>query len=551
MWATAILRSLQARRGVAAAIVVGTLVLLALVSRASADVTASVEPSFTRTTGNNSYWFHWTAVTGIDANGNTDYTYFLCLATYHNNVQEEFSNGTNGPGSQNCTTSLRNGAMPASGDNAFVPYANATVLQDGHLYTMCATPYRAYVALWSSDVGDCSSTVIDRNNPALGVTLAGGAALTNSATVPVAISYVDATSPPWRGSNGYASNWVCIAQGASCAPGGQSDPKCSAPVAGFDSRINAFDCAMSIGGGDGVYYFCAQGADNAVPDNPNGPNQFQFALSNNANLSDIACDNVTLDRVAPAITVSTSAATVTVGSLVNFSMSASDPNGLSGTATWDFGDNTAHTTGSTATHTYTQTGTYVARATQNDAAGNSGSGTRTITVKAAGAVGSAEGTTGATPVTGNTTTATLIERVVHDAGGGGARTVALGSVKVIAPKRFVAGRRTMLVAVKARARGSLKLALLKGSKVIAAKGATLARGGTYTLRLRMPRKLTPGSYVLRVSYKAAGAAKATTKRLGLKVTGATTRYARAATADAITTPARRTARLRARRPSAA
>jgi hypothetical protein len=546
MRATAIWRTPQAGRGLAAAVVIATLVLVALVPPASAVVTASVEPTFTRTTGNNTYWFHWTAVTGIDANGNTDYRYFLCLATYHNNVQEEFSNGTNGPGSQNCTGSLRSGATPASGDNAFIPYTDTTVLQDGHRYTMCATGYRANVALFSSDLGDCSSTIIDRNNPALAVTLAGGAALTNIPTVPVAISYVDATSPPWRGSNGYASNWVCIGQGASCAPGGQSDPNCSAPVAGFDSRINAFDCAMSIGGADGVYYFCAQGADNAIPDNPNGSNQFQFAFSNNANLSDVACDNVTLDRVGPAITVSTSAATVTVGSLVNFSMSASDPNGLSGTATWDFGDNTARTTGSTATHTYTQPGTYVARATQDDAAGNPGSGTRTITVKAAGAAGSAEGTIGATPVTGNTTTATLIERVVQEAGGGGARTVALGSLKVIAPRRFIAGRRTILVAVKATTRGSLKLALLKGSKVIAAKGAELAHGGTYTLRLRVPRKLTPGSYVLRVTYKAAGAAKATTKRLSLKVTRATKRHARAATADAVTTPAPRTARPHAR-----
>jgi plastocyanin len=556
-------RAFNRGRSVAVALLVVGLGSLVLAPSSSADVTAYPEPAFTRTSANNAYWFHWTAVTGSQ-NGADDYRYYLCLSTYHNNVQEEFSNGTNGPGSLNCTTSLRNGPTPASGDIGFTPYATGTVLQDGHQYTMCASGYRRYEVVWSSDLAGCAASIIDRNKPALGVSLANGADLTNNPTVPVAISYVDATSPPWNGSNGYASNWVCIGQGGSCAPGGPPDRNCSAPIGGFSSRINSFACAMSISAGDGRYYFCAAGADAAVPDNPNGPNQFEFAFSNNANVSDVACDSVILDRLGPSVSVTTTSTTVTVGQLVEFGMSASDPNGLSGPATWDFGDNTPGATGATATHTYTQAGTYVVKATQSDAAGNPGTGTRTITVKAASTGGSQEGTSGATPITGAMTTSDLIDRVGHQAGDGGARTVRVGALKIIVPKRFVAGKRTMLVAVRASTAGSVTLAFLRGSKALVRKSASLGGPGTYTIRLKMPRKLPAGTYVLRVTYRATGAAKATTKtvkitvrrrtkrsgvvavaRRPLRGTSATVVEPRSAAGAVISTRERRSARRRA------
>jgi plastocyanin len=548
----------QKFRVAACALVATSLALLVLSADASALVSGYTEPGYTKTAGNNAYWYNWTAVTGVDSNGNTNYTYYLCINTYHNGMQEEFSNGTNGPGSTNCTGSLRSGPTPASGNNGFVPYTGGTVLSDGHQYQMCVVGYRANVFVWSSDgPSSCPSTVIDRNVPTLGATLAGGSNLTNNPTIPVAISYSDPTSPPWFGSNNRASNWVCINQGASCTPGGQPNTDCSVPNAGFGQRNNSFNCALSIGGSDGTYYFCTFGADQAVPDNPTGTNQFANATSNNANISSTACDSVILDRAAPSVSVTPSATTVTVGELVNFSMSASDPNGLSGAVAWDFGDNTSPGSGPTASHTYTQPGTFVVKAKQSDAAGNLGEGTTTITVNPAGGSnpggsnpggsnpggsnpggsnpggsnpggsdpggtvppGTQQGTTGATPLTGGTTTSQVTQQVQQQAGGGGASNVTVGALDVIAPRRFVAGKTTMLLAFTAESAGDVNVALLKGSKIVAKKGAAFGGPGTYTLKLKVPKKLKPGSYKLKVTFKPQGASKGVTKTIGVKVQG--------------------------------
>jgi plastocyanin len=549
------------------ALVVMCLALLAVAAAASASTSAYSEPTYTKTSGNNTYWFRWNAVTGSDGNGNTDYRYYLCLKTYHNNALEENSNHTNGPGSTNCTGNVRStSAGPNSGDQGFYPYQSNTVLQDGHLYEMCVSGSYAYVLIWTYDNVSCASTIIDRNKPVLAVTLASGANLTNNPTVPVAISYTDAVSPPWAGSNGYASNWICINQGSACTPGGQPNTNCSAPNGGFNNRNNSFSCAMSIGGSDGTYYFCTNGADGAVPDNASATNQFANAFSNNANVSNTACDSVVVDRAGPTVSVSASATTVTVGELVSLSATASDPNGLSGATSWDFGDNTTPGSGTTATHTYTQPGTYVVKARQNDAAGNQGEGTRTITVNPAstgggtggstgggtggstgggtggstgggtggstgggtggstggstgGTVtpGTTSGTSGAAPVTGGMTPQQITQQVQDQAGGGGSSTVGIGAVDVVAPRSFTIGKRTLLLAFTADNAGTANAALLKGSKVIAKKGARFGGPGTYTVKLKIPKTLKPGTYKLKVTFKADGAAKAATKTLTVKV----------------------------------
>src|SRR4051812_6191327 len=131
-----------------------SILLLALVaamahgSIASAGVTPSPEPPFTKTAGNNSYWFNWNAQTGIDSNGDTNYTYYLCFSTYHNNVLEEESHGINGPGSPNCTYTLRNGASPSSGTYGVAPYALNAVLANGHRYSVCGTGFYLFALLW-------------------------------------------------------------------------------------------------------------------------------------------------------------------------------------------------------------------------------------------------------------------------------------------------------------------------------------------------------------------------------------------------------------------
>src|SRR4051794_3195767 len=322
----------QTRRASVALLVAA--VFLAVVASARAGVGAYNEPAFTKTSANNTYWFAWTAITGLNQNGTNNYTYYLCLSTYHNGVQEEFSSGINGPGTTNCTSTLRTSGSVTNGWQGFAPYFEGTVLQDGHRYDMCATDFRWNVVLWQFGGSVCVGSTIDRNKPTLTVTLADGAALTNDPTVPVAITYSDPTSPPFNGSNGYASNWVCVQSGGPCTPGGSPNTQCSTPVAGFGSRINGFACWFNVTGNDGPYTFCTYGADTAVPDNPNGTDQFVNATSNNANLSAVVCDGVILDRQGPSVTATANATTVTTGQLVTFNAAASDPNGVSGPTTW-------------------------------------------------------------------------------------------------------------------------------------------------------------------------------------------------------------------------
>ena len=90
-------------------------VVCAFAPSASATIVAYNEPTFTKTSGNNAFFFNWVAVNGVDSNGVTNYTYYLCINTYRNNLLDEASNGTQGPGSANCTNSLRGGSSPASG----------------------------------------------------------------------------------------------------------------------------------------------------------------------------------------------------------------------------------------------------------------------------------------------------------------------------------------------------------------------------------------------------------------------------------------------------
>src|SRR4051812_26372110 len=76
---------------------------------AQASATGYSEPAYTKTSTNNSYHWHWVAQTGLDENNVTRYEYYLCFGTYVNNVQQETSDGTAGPGSSGCTGSLRAG----------------------------------------------------------------------------------------------------------------------------------------------------------------------------------------------------------------------------------------------------------------------------------------------------------------------------------------------------------------------------------------------------------------------------------------------------------
>ena len=553
----------------------------AFTSSASASITGYNEPAYTKTNGNNAFWFQWQAFNGWNGGSNTpNYTYYMCANTYRNGVQVEAHNGTAGPGATNCGSPVRSasGAGLNAGNYQFLPFNTSTVLDDGSRYTLCANGYYYDFFIWAQDnanFGNCPTTIIDRNAPAISASVNGEDVFTKNPQLVLRIGYEDATSPPWFGSNGRASNGTCVTRGQACTPGGQPDADCSIPNVN-NSRINSFNCVADVSAiGDGTWYFCARSADAAMPDNPSGTNQLG-GTSNQANLSGVACGSVTLDRVGPTVTANASATTVTVGQLVSFSASASDPAGVPGQFDWDFGDNTGHGSGAATTHTYTQAGTYQVKASINDGAGNSGVGTRTIVVNPAPSGGGTNpggggttpggggttpggggttpggggttpggggttpggggttpgggGTTpgGTTPGTSNGTTgATPTEQQVTPtavsqmAGGGGAQTQVIGGLGVIAPKSLKVGKaKSLLLALTPQSAGKAQVALLKGSKIVLKKGATFGAAGTYSLKLKLPKGLKPGSYALKVSFTATGASKAVTKSLKLKVTAA-------------------------------
>lgn len=517
----------------------------ALTSPAAATVTIYNEPTYTKTASNNAFWYRWTAVTGSDENGSTRYEWYLCFKTYHTypdgtQVQEETSSGTNGPGTTNCSGSLRSGPTPAMADYAAMPYnGTSTVLADGHRYDMCASGFYRWPYLWKWDgYSACPWTIIDRNRPQASVALAGGAPYLGSTSVPVRIGYADATSPPWAGSGG-ASNWVCVGQ-APCTPGGQPSTACSQP-ADPSSRTTTFDCTATVSG-DGRWYVCAMAADGAVPDNPSGPNQFASATSNNANLSTVACDDVVVDRVAPTVTASAAATAVTTGQQVTFAATAADPgSGASGQYDWDFGDGGAHGSGASATHAYAQPGTYVARATTTDGAGNAGSATVTITVAAGsgggggtggggggtgggtggsgggsgGSGGSAGGSGGGgtgggatTAVSGavTATTAPSASAVSRASGGGGTQQLRAGALRIVAPKRFAlsTARRRLPLRATLTAPGTVDVSLRQGRRRLAGGTARVVRAGTVGLALRLPASLKAGRRTLTVVFRPTG-----------------------------------------------
>lgn len=516
---------------------------------APASIQAYNEPAFTKTTGNDAFFWHWVAVNGTDESANTNYTYFLCFFTYRDNVTVESSNGTTGgPGSSNCTGTLRSGPTPSSGDFGGTPFTTNTVLDDGHTYQMCASAFYRWPYLpWKLDaanIGNCAATTIDRTKPAIGVWVDGTADYTNNPVLQVQIDYQDATSPPWQGAGGVASNWVCVNRGATCAPGGSPSEPCS-HAANPSSRTTSFTCTSDVTAQpDGDWNVCAMSADSAVPDNASGTNQFAQATSNNANISSVVCGHVVLDRAAPAVTATAGKTAVGVGELVSFGATATDAaSGVGGTYDWDFGDNTAHGSGAAPTHTYTQAGTYVAKASTTDRAGNAGQGTVTITVAAAaapggggtggggtggggttggGTTGGGTTTTGTTPPPATTsggatvTTAPSAATVSQQAGGGGTQRTSVGGLSVVAPKRLTLTktRKKLPMVLTVDTAGTVEVSLLRGAKIASKGSVKIAKAGTLGFSLKLPKHPQAGRYTLKLVFRPKSG-RAATKTLRL------------------------------------
>lgn len=513
--------------------------VLALGGSARAAITPLAEPAYTKTATTDVFAWHWQAVNGLNLDTNqTTYLWWTCLKTYREGVLVENSNGNQGWNSPNCWLQRSSSSGASSGTSYTWPFTTSTVLDDGARYQMCLTGYNIYgfynsypstALLWDNQPTGCNASTIDRNQPSIGVSIDGTTEVTNNPQFALQIDYSDPTSPPWFGSDGRASNWTCWSRDTNCVPQAL-DPACSLPANKY-SRITSFACQRDMTAQpDGAWRFCVRSADAAVPDNPNGPDQFAGATSDKANLSGIACGYVTLDRQPPVVTARASAIDVTVGQLVDLTASASDPSGLKPGFDWEFGDNTSHGTGASTTHTYTQPGTYQAKVTAADLAGNPGTGTVTITVRpAAGPTPSPGATptpapgstpapspqpgTGVTPLSQPVSTST----VSSQNGGGGAQSRTVAGLKITAPKRFVAGKRTtILLGLTPTGPGTVQVTLRKGSKRIVDRGAVFAAAGAYSMKLKVSRALKAGRYTLRVSFTPSGGAPAT-KTLKLTV----------------------------------
>ena len=492
---------------------------LATAGKAHAGTGAYFEPRFTKTT-TNTWFFNYQRVQG------TSNEYFLCFTLRKDGVVIEPSNGTNGPGSQNCTGNIYNNG-PSGETGGIQPDAINMPLAIGSLYEMCISDFRSSAVIYQFTSSACQSTRIDNTKPAITTFVNGTDVYTRNLAINIHIDYADAYAVP------YPANFVCLALGGGCTPdlatgyaAGCSQPNVPLNWINDGARNNSFDCQTTLASNtpDGVVAFCARAADQAVPDNPASNNQLAQPATS-ANISDPSCGSVILDRTPPSTTATASATSVKVGDLVNFSAQSSDAtSGVSGQYTWVYGDNTANGAGANTSHTYTQAGTYEAKVSTTDGAGNTGEGRQVITVNPPAQGGGTGGTGGTiTPPPSN-------QSIGNEAGGGGVQQTTFAGLGVVAPKKFKLrrGHRKLPLALTSSGPGKLTVALALGRKVVARGGATVTRAGRFGFKLKLPAKMKPGKYKLKLGFKPTGSAKTFTKTLTIRFTGAAPRASRAA-----------------------
>jgi hypothetical protein len=486
---------------------------LAAPAHAAVEVAGTGEPAFTNTTTNHQFvsWQKPEVAT----------QYRLRITWYENNVQVHQETSGN---------------VPASGSTSVNWGAVRNPLVEGRTYAICVQGEytSAGDATFHSDgpsscshgtsTGKRTSTTIDRTGPTLTTTLAGGAAAVKTATFGMQIGFQDAVAGP------FPANFVClkaveagVADTANCTYSFQA--ACSVP--GTGAKDTTFGCQVDVSGlPDGPVAACVIGADAATPDNPTSSTQ--TGTAGQANLSAAACDRVTLDRVAPIVTIDSSKATATVGETISFSSQASDAtSGLAGAGSWEFGDG-ATGTGGAADHSFAQAGTYTVRYSVADVAGNSATAEKVVTV-AAPATGNpgpqdpgpqdpgtqspgpqnpgAQDPGTQNPGTQNPGTQDPGPQDPGTQNPGptpAAGSVQVGPVWVLAPKRFrIGSSRRLSVSVGASQPGQLTLTLVRGKKTIARLGVGLSPGATKQA-IKLPKKLTAGTYSLRIGFKPSG-----------------------------------------------
>ena len=474
---------------------------LALAGPASAQVqpAGTGEPLFTNST-QNTQWFEWPAAQAADA--------YRIRYDYYTNNTLGISPIVNLPS--------------ASSGSSWANWSGVATLQHGGQYGICAQGQYRFPndPLWISDgpnscsmgtqLGRRAHTTIDRSKPTAGIQLAAGAQFVRDAKVPVKVDFADDVAGP------FPANFLCFTVGRSCDTNAGDiygyNTSCSVPATG--GKSTTFSCTADYGAvADGSVSACVIAADASIPDNPNGPNQ--TATAERANLSAASCDAVVVDRTPPAVSIAGAPTTVKAGDLVSLQASASDAtSGLAGAGQWTWGDNTAGAGGDAVTHTFTQPGTYEVALTVADAAGNTATAKKAITVTAVGG-----GTT--TPPGGGTTT---------PPGDGGTTdpgdVVDEPSLDVYAPRKARARAKSIPVELTASDAGRVQLELARGNRVIVRTGIRLDEDGTADYRLKLPRGSRAGRYTLQATYTPPGHQAITASRK-LTLTGkASSRRAR-------------------------
>jgi PKD repeat protein len=432
------------------------------------------EPAFTNSQQNTQF-FEWPATSGADA-------YRIRYDYYENNVLKASPTYD----------------VPNGGSN-WANWSGVATLQHGAQYGICAQGSYSFPndAMFFADgpnscsmgtlLGRRAHTTIDRSKPTAALQLSAGAAFVKDPKVPVRVDFSDDVAGP------FPANFLCFDVGA--GPEGVCDknagkiyghnPACSVP--GSTGKSTAFSCTADFGAmPDGTVWACVIAADAAIPDNPSGSNQ--SATAEKANLSDPSCDGVVLDRTPPTVSIVVASASVRVGDVVSFQASASDAtSGLAGARQWTWGDTTGSGSGDAITHTFTQPGTYEVALTVADAAGNTATAKRAITVTAAAAGGGGGG------------------------GGGGAIPVTR-SLRLDVPRSALARARAIPVKLSTSGAGRVKLSLLRGRRVIARASVRLDQDGTAQYRLKLPKRSKAGRYTLKATYQPVGGKAITASR---------------------------------------
>jgi surface-anchored protein len=461
------------------------LVALAAAGPAAAEVTVegSGEPAYTNST-NNTQWIRWQQPSGTDA-------YRLHARYYKNNVQiSEVTWSVNTPTG-----------------TAWLDWNGVATLEHGGQYGICVTgefslpndsmffPDGSNSCTNGANEGKRTYTTIDRSKPNASVALAGGAEFTKQGTIPMSIGFQDDVAGP------NPANFVCVQAGPGpCSGQHQYWAECSVP--GGPGKNTTFSCGVDASElPDGPVTVCVMAADAAVPNNPSSANQTGSASQ--ANLSNSQCDSVVLDRQGPSLAVNASKTVVQTGEQVAFSADLSDSgSGMdTGTSSWEFGDGKPAASGAAASHSFDQPGTYVVKFRAKDKAGNESSAQKTITVEAPASGGTPPASGGTPPAGGG---APPDGGGTPPAGGGPLPGVQIGAIRVTLPKSVRIGRaKQLILGAHTEQPGVLTLRLVRGKKVYSRLTVGLSPGDTKQ-RLRLPRGLKRGTYVVKIAFKAKG-----------------------------------------------